>query len=271
MQWIYALAGVGVCVALGGCWPSDSTNEVGEHLKLPLRDSNEVCAPEYDLCSWATSTDAVVWARIGAIRLKEAPMVNDRNYDIVERCDAPISPAIELDLLVDQVLHGTVASEITVRIGAIQRESWVPRPSFGALKSILDWSPNNLGDSRLEVGHQIGLALHYDKKYEVWSLMGEPLFGLVRNGDSVDTVRFQDSPLCGASPTERLEGRTLEQLARTLSTCEASPRGNNRREAIRRVWGAAPQRFMAAVCLAAPSTAESIPTVKALDANQILK
>lgn len=271
MQWMYILAGAVVCTVLAGCWPSGNAQEIGEHLKLPLRDSNEVCAPEYDLCSWATSTDAVVWARIGAIRLKEAPLVNDRTYDLVEHCDAPISPAIELDLIVDRVLHGQVADELTVRIGAIQRESWVPRPAFGALKSILDWSPNILVDSQLEVGSQIGVALHYDKKFKVWSLMGEPLFGLVRNGGDVDTVRFQDSPLCGASPTERLEGRTLEQVATTLSTCAVSSRGETRRENIRRIWGAAPQRFMAAVCLATPTTAETVPRAKALDEIQVLK
>jgi hypothetical protein len=213
--------------------------------------SEQPAAP--DACSWAASTDAVVWGVIRDIKLVDTPAVAAWNskdgWQWATECDA-VNPAIELVIDVRRVLSGdkSLVGPLTVKIGTRQREHFDPMPVRDA-RGALAWE--KIGTSKggpLTIGQDIGLPLHYVTEFQVWSLMGESPFSLGPSG----AIAFQDRRgQCGEPSPIAVAGQALDAVARSLASCApATAAGNARRSRMRALWGAAqdPTAFMAAAC-----------------------
>jgi hypothetical protein len=210
------------------------------------------------ICAWAASLDAIVFAELRDIRLVDAPTVaytNDMGipwkdrWEYVDECNTMISPALVLDLDIKHTLRGELTGEVSARVGNRHLGQLSPFPyrkedgSIGWRNAVRE----ELGGEQLEVGQMIGLGLHYLPEHDVWSVMGEPMFGVDGRGG----IRFQRRVGFDPGP-EAATGLEVSELASVAGACSSSPESDERRESYRRSWGPdgrRPTHYLAAKCV----------------------
>jgi hypothetical protein len=213
-------------------------------------DAERAAAP--DACTWAVSTDAVVWGVLRDIRLVDAPAIAAWNtgakWQWAQGCDA-IDPALELVIDVQRVLSGdrSLSGALTVKVGARQRQHFDPMPVLDAGGRLAWEKIGTSSGGALRIGQPIGLPIHYIAEFGVWSLMGERPFTL----DAGGAIALQDRRgSCSEPAPAAVIGQSLDGLGRALASCPASAAGDARRARTRALWGAAqdPTAFLAALC-----------------------
>ena len=208
-------------------------------------------------CVWAQSTDAVLWGTLTAVRKLRSPTSDygpgGTELTLIYDCELVSHFGLELTVQVERLLAGNVPNPVTVRIGAMQLALF--------------------GSPQLRCGQTVGLGLHYVAQYDVWSVMGEPMFNIQRGQDGSSSVKFQPVPTqcCVAPPPPDLEGLTLEELAARLGLCGSDTLSvaTQRRDQVVANWGSQPWNFMAAAgCLDSLKTSSEIqPGVCRMDAQ----
>jgi hypothetical protein len=210
-------------------------------------------------CVWALSTDAVIWGELIDVRLIDYPAIRTtgitvNDWEFVDNCEGPITPAMELDILVESILHGSVPTNITVRVGVTQINRYNPAPMEGP-EGQVEWVVvgQNPG-SPLIIGQKMGLGIHYVSEYNVWSLMGEPMFGIDVSDSGSVSIRFQNFEVeCYQPPPTEFDGLDLNGMSLAISACgqEWTEEAENRRGLVRRIWGpdgTLPHYYMTAYC-----------------------
>jgi hypothetical protein len=240
-----------------GTMLSDCIDEISgappESSPLPavIEDGFSIDAPE--LCTWAASVDAIVFGELKAARLVHAPAVENlapedggEAWQFTEDCPSRISPAIALDLEIQTSLRGELHDVVVARIGYEQRSSMRPRPRCGD-DGRVEWVDSGGPGEALESGQLLGLALHYVPEHEVWSLMGEAMFGT----DAEGRIVFQERQGVEPAPSGA-QGMTLDEFTTAVAGCSETPESIARRE---RIWrgfgpdGQMPTAYFAAWCI----------------------
>lgn len=203
-------------------------------------------------CGWAQSTDALIWGTIESLEWVDQPAVASWNVpDLNDRWREPCAvtePALDITIKVESVFHGeNLPEHLVVRMGPAQVRTLRPRPHRTPNGEVA-WTT---GDGEgFRIGQEVGFALHYVPEFDLWSLMGEPLFTMDRS----DRIVFQEAASdeqCPAFITEGVAGLSLKELRERLSSCtEEEALGKMRRGRVRATWGSpdAPERWIAAIC-----------------------
>lgn len=248
-----------LCIA--DCEPRHAPPAPGETMPLPVMRSPFDCdeeAPALGACEWLLSTDAVVW---GTIRRIEAPLdlVIERTdpygaWRLTTDCvDGVVSTGLLIELEITHSYRGSLTGVVQVRAGMHHVGRLQPNPTRAA-DGTLAWDDDGRGGSALAVGDRVGLALYYIEELDVWSLSGQPMFGV----DEHDRIVFGvDRRECSAGivPHE-LIGAPFELLDGTLAACGTTRTegATRRRASIAEEWGwgeygaSDPARYAAGVC-----------------------
>lgn len=264
------LAVLCVCWTLAGCGSDASSPPPREapaphgSVPVPLLTSTQDCETSEEsgvgVCDWLLSTDAVVWGTLRRVSLASDLLIHD-TYDEwrwTTTCSGAVRPALLLEVEVDRVFHGSVPDVIHVRAGSRQAGRLRPMPFTGP-DGTVEWMEIGLENGTpLVAGRSVGLALHRIAELDVWSLKGEPMFGVM---DSGHLVFARPTRSCGVPPVPVIPGAsTLDDLQRMLEPCGAVPteQASMRRRMVDVEWGPAgnhsPEAYAAAVCLEVPET-----------------
>jgi hypothetical protein len=164
--------------------------------------------PGPPLCVWALASDALVWGTITAVRLYSKPswrMHWERSdcgepaalsQSLVETCDGPVWPGLELDLNVESVLHGTPPAQLTVRLGYERTKSLHPPPladpdAPDGIAWPCDQGCVASGGAALRTGGTLGINAFFLAEHDVWTPVTDHLFDFVSGSDGVDVAWAQ--------------------------------------------------------------------------------
>jgi hypothetical protein len=244
--------------------PFEDPQKDGSPLPYRVTDPHTVFEPP-DLCSWAAAADAIVLGRLSSWRLANSPAIavvwdpdlepKDR-WRYEDRCSS-INPAIVLELDVNIARRGDAPEQVEAWIGAEQRHSLMPQPHWTE-DGGMEWSSGGLGRP-LATGQILGLALHYVPEHDLYSLMGEPMFGV----DVDERIIFQPGVGGQHGPTEAI-GMTVDEFEAAITACQQSEDSQERRASIWYSHGPdnqKPHYYRAAYCFAEDS--DSPPTYDA--------
>ncbi|HUT99974.1 MAG TPA: hypothetical protein VM425_00890 [Myxococcota bacterium] len=177
-------------------------------------------------------------------------------------CDGSTNMAMELDVRIDKTIRGDLDGKIIVHIGNQQLLLFYPQP-LPAQSGGIDWVYGSKKTGKpLGPGLKVGLALHRVEKYEIWSLMGEPMFGLDDTQNSPVIVFQQVFDECGFKPPAELNGLAFDQFIELVGSYkeeDCADAAAERRQLITNVWGLVPDSFMAAVCMPHSQSDEPVP------------
>jgi hypothetical protein len=233
---------------------------------LPAMQVFGDCFPQEppQFCEWALSVDAVVWGTLESVRLAEFPAYLETidGFEIVDACNGSVSPAMELVVDVERFYvtparSGVLPDSVSVRLGAFHRETFAPSPRLND-EGELEWvGAQEDGIGQLIVGQTVGMAMHYLESDRVWSLAGEALFGLSRNGSdngSDYVVGFQQfRGDCPFLPPV-VEGVSETNFFNNITACDDTFREEAiaRKTRIINVWGQGPQYSHLGRCIQLP-------------------
>jgi hypothetical protein len=233
-------------------WPDDGRSPLPA-MSLPPGPS--ALPPE--LCTWAASLDAIVLGTLVDVRLQYEPaiqIIEDEELErqdrwrYVEECATFLSPALALELQVDKTLRGEVGDRVVAVLGHTHRENLHPMPGPG-YNGELVWRPTEREDilvDALRPGQVLGLSLHYVPEHDLWSLMGEIMFGVDGSGNIIFQYREGWEP----GPEEAV-GLSPEAFRDAVAACEESSASADRRSSTWRSWGPEgrpPHYYRAAHC-----------------------
>lgn len=229
--------------------PESSPPAAADAFELPRYHYSGDC-PHQDApttCEWAASTDGIVVGNVvgvEVIRSPSVPAVSGREGELLEQCEGVINPAFAIDVEVIEVLSGPsleAGSQIRVHAGFEQVQAWQPIPYFRDGEIVWEGA----GDGVIVAGMTLALAMHHQADFDVWSLMGEPIFMV----DDDHLVRQDYHSDC--EPAPGLGAISLEEFGTQLRGCQPTEASDARRLRVQNMWGQRPQDFMAAVCIVA--------------------
>ncbi len=186
-------------------------------------------APSF--CDWVSSVDAIIWGEIVDVRMVQFPaaLVTDFSQTSMD-CEGPVDAALELVIEVSEVYHGSPPAQLTVKVGHHQLDEWEPRPALSPGGELV-WLG---GSPALEMGHQVGMALHRAPNGADWGLMGEVFFGQTNSG----TLVVQERAFCQEPAPVGLAGMRRDQLGDSILGCpsQASASAQTRAQGIGNMW-----------------------------------
>ncbi len=228
---------------------------------LPGTVSEGSCGPQplaLDLCTWAASTDALVWGTVLDVQLVDSPLM--LNTDALghwkmissEECESQlIGPALELRLEVKQSMWGELSGTVVVRMGYSETGHLEPLPKRAHDGSI-EWISTSTepGVGPLVEGQPLGVALYHVEEYGMWSLLWEPLFSQGEDGRIFVRKGIGE---CALPPPQNLAGSAPDDLATVIRSCQVTPEAEARRDRIRECItapyvGCPPSLYWAAYC-----------------------
>ena len=232
--------------------PPEDPQADGSPLPYEAADTGGYTPPEF--CPWAVAPDAVVLGELVDVRLTNSPAIVPFYDPDLERKDSwryeeencqSIDPAVVLEIEVHEFLRGEAPERLEVWVGASRPLAWGPMP-YTQEDGTMVW-PDGTGEGRrLWPGQIIGLPVHYLPEHELYSLMGEYMFGI----DVDEKIIFQPGSYGQYGPTEAF-GMTVPEIAEAASGCEPSDEAESRRNWM---WqfhgpdGQRPSRYRTALC-----------------------
>jgi hypothetical protein len=226
---------------------------------IPVMTSAADCgeARSYNICDWLGSTDAVVWGTVTRVAMPDDLMVMDADgsYPWTASCSSGVvSPGLLVEIEVLESFRGDLSGHVEVRVGSEQLRHFSPQP-VRATGGDVEWTGGDAAlGSALEVGQEIGLVLHYVEAPGVWSISGEPFFGIDREGAMVFGT---DGNECSSALTPSgAVGLTFSSFAAEAARCRAEPStaALTRERMMAELWGWGesgtrnPSRYCAGVC-----------------------
>lgn len=263
MKKVFALLVVLVVLVIAAACNSTSQSPTNKEPKLWTIPSMSLEGDGYpppapDLCTWATSVDAIIWGTLKDIRFVESPLTKSIDayggWVWTDNCEPMLTaPAVELELSVDLVLKGQAAGDIIARMGLEHYPRLEPMPVRGS-GGKLEWESFDVDGltGPLLPGQPMGIALHRVEQHQSWSLMGEVIFSIDKRDGRIFAQR-RVGELLEPVPLG-LEGTTVDALANTLAACQETPGTVARRNMVLNTYGpgldgnANPARYWSAYC-----------------------
>lgn len=168
-------------------------------------------------CDWANTLDVIVYGQVITVKPDTTQLRSaSKDWDVVQSCSTS-DPALHISLKVEQSTDSTlIGKTIPIVIGRYAMDYGWNSPPIVAQGQVT-WR----GDEGIAPGQRLGMPLHWDNQFQLWSPLLEQIFWIDETRGS--SFQFESDLGCREpAPPDLLRLTDADELFQSISTCQPS-------------------------------------------------